>query len=225
MGDSPGKSSMMADLSNLLSRIDAEFAASDKQIKEFQTTQIQAHQGRQERLELFVKACEHLRGIWKPRLEALAQKFGDKVKATPTVSPTSREATFQFNSPLADISLRFSATTDADVRRLVLDYNLHILPILMKFEPHIRVDFPLEEVNSAAVAQWIDDRIVDFVKTYLSLHHNEYYLKGHMVSDPISGTMFPKYAAAATLDWQGKTYYFIGDATRREFSKQKGVPS
>ncbi len=213
----------MADLNSLLSRIDAEFSASEKQIKEFQTQQVQEYHGRQERLELFAKACDQLRDTWRPRLEALAKKFGDKVQLTPSVTPTAREATFTFSSPLADIVLRFSASTDFEVRKLVLDYDLHILPILMKFEPHVRAEFPLEDPNPEATAKWIDDRIVDFVKTYLSLHQNEYYLKGHMVVDPISNTRFPKYAAAATLDWQGTKFYFVGEETRQAFAKKNGI--
>lgn len=213
----------MADVNSLVSRIDAEFAAVEKQVKEFQAQQVQDYQGRQQRLELFAKACEQLREAWRPRLEALANRFGDKVKVTPTVTPTGREATFKFRSPLADIVLRFSAATDFEVRNLVLDYNLHILPVLLKFEPHVRAEFPLEAIDSGAVARWVDDRIVDFVKTYLALNQNEHYLKGHMVADPISGTRFPKYAAAATLDWKGSTYYFIGEETRQEFAKKNGI--
>lgn len=215
----------MADVTVLASRIDAEFAAVEKQIKEFQSQQVQDYQGRQQRLELFTKACDQLRSAWQPRLEALAKKFGDKVLVTPTVTPTGREATFQFRSPLADIVLRFSASTDYEVRNLVLDYDLHILPVLLKFESHVRAEFPLEAIDADAVARWIEDRIVDFVKTFLSLNQNEHYLKPHMVVDPISGTRFPKYAAAAKLDWQGSTYYFIGEATRLEFAKKNGIPA
>lgn len=213
----------MSDIESLLGRIDDEFAATEKRIKEFQTHEVKEYQGRQERLELFTKACEQLRDTWQPRLEALAKKFGDKVQLTPSVSPTDREATFHFQSPLADIVLRFSVSTDYDVRNLVLDYDLHILPILMKFEPHSRVEFPLEAPDADAVASWIDDRIVDFVKAYLSLHQNQYYLKAYMVEDPISNTRFPKYAAAATLDWNGKKYYFVGEETRQAFAKKNGI--
>ena len=213
----------MADVSSLLNRIDAEFLASEKQIKEFQTQQVQEYHGRQERLDLFAKACDQLRDTWRPRLEALAKKFGDKVKVTPAVTPSGREARFEFSSTLADIVLRFSASTDFEVRKLVLDYDLHILPILMKFEPHARVEFLLDSVDANATAKWIDDRIVDFVKAYLSLHQNEYYLKGHMVVDPISSTRFPKYAAAATLEWKGTKYYFVGEETRLEFAKKNGI--
>jgi YHS domain-containing protein len=40
-----------------------------------------------------------------------------------------------------------------------------------------------------------------------------------MVEDPIAHVRFPKFAAA-TLEWQGKTYYFVGEETRREFAAQ-----
>lgn len=213
----------MADVGSLLSRIDAEFSAAEQKIKAFQNQEVKDYQGRQQRLELFAKACDQLRDTWRPRLEALAKKFGEKVEVRPVLTPTLREATFEFQTPLAIVSLKFSVTTDFEVRHLVLDYDLNIMPILMKFEPHARVEFPLEAIDASAVAKWIDDRIVDFVKAYLALHQNQYYLKGHMVSDPVSGTQFPKYAAAATLDWQGKTYYFVGDATRREFAKKNGI--
>jgi YHS domain-containing protein len=213
----------MADVSSLLSRIDAEFAASEQRIKEFQSQKVEEYKGRQERLELFSKVCDQLRDTWRPRLEALAKKFGDKVQVKPTVTPAGREATFKFQSPVAQITLRFSASTDTDVRNIVLDYDLDILPILMKFESHARTEFPLEAVDAEATARWIDDRIVDFVKAYLAVHQNQYYLKDHMVTDPISNTKFPKYAAAATLEWQGTKHFFVGEETRQEFMKAKGI--
>lgn len=217
------KGKNMSDVADLLSRIDAEFVAVEKKIKEFQTQQLQDYQGRHERLELYAKACDQLRDTWRPRLEALAKKFGDKVQVTPSVTPTGREATFQFRSPLADIVLRFSASTDFEVRNLVLDYDLHILPVLLKFESHVRAEFPLEAIDADAIARWVDDRIVEFVRTFLALNQNEHYLKGHMVVDPVSGTRFPKHAAAATLEWRGATHYFIGEETRQEFAKKNGI--
>ncbi len=207
----------MADVDNLLSRIDAEFAALESRIKQAQSEKLEEHQDRQARLATFEKLLAELPTIWKPRLEALVSRFGDKVKVTPKITSGSRAATFDFQSNLAHIQLRLSASTDRDVRKLVLDYHLDILPILMKFASHEQAEWPLEAVDRQAVANWIDDRLVDFVKTYLSLHQNEYYLKDHMVEDPVAGVRFPKFAAGATLERNGKTYYFIGEQTRREF--------
>lgn len=214
----------MADVDSLLKRIDAEFSALDQRIKQAQSEKVQEHQERQKRLAAFEKILTELPAVWQARLEALTRRFGDKVKVTPKVTSTSREGTFDFQSNLAHIRLRLSASTDYEVRKLVLDYNLEILPILMKFDSHQQAEWPLDAVDRQAVANWIDDRLVDFVKTYLSLHQNEYYLKDHMVEDPIAGVRFPKLAAAATLERDGKTYYFIGEETRREFeAKQSGT--
>jgi YHS domain-containing protein len=213
----------MGDVNSLLQRIDGEFAASEQKIKSFQAEQAQAYEDRQRRLETFEKVCEELKEVWRPRMEALAKKFGERVNVTPQIAGEQREAKFKFDSNLAHIDLRFRASTDQEVRNLVLDYELQILPILMKFEPHKQAEFPLEAIDPAAVAQWFDDRIVDFVRTYLSLNQNEYYLKGHMVADPVAGVRFPRFAAASTLDWQGKKYYFISEKTRHEFEQKNKI--
>jgi hypothetical protein len=80
-------------------------------------------------------------------------------------------------------------------------------------------------VDQEAAAEWLDDRIVDFVQTYFSMGENEIYLKDQMVEGPIAHARFPKVAAPATLEWQGQKLYFIGEETRREFEKQQGIGS
>jgi YHS domain-containing protein len=217
------KGDIMTDISSLLQRIDGEFATSEQKIKGFQAEQTRVYEDRQKRLATFEKVCEQLREVWRPRLEALSKRFGERVQVKPEIGAELRQATFKFDSNLAHIDLRFRASTDQEVRKLVLDYELQILPILMKFVPHVQAEFPLEAIDAAAVAQWFDDRIVDFVRTYLSLHQNEFYLKDHMVADPVANIRFPRFAAASVLEWQGKKYYFIGEKTRHEFEKKNGI--
>ncbi len=212
----------MSDLNTLLTRIEAEFTAVDEKLKKFQAQQLQDYAGRKQRLEQLDQVFSQLREIWHPRLQALAVKFGDKVKVMPHVTPSSRDATFKFQSNLARIDLRFSATTDDDVRNVILAYDLEILPVLMKFDAHSELLIPLDQVNPQIVENWIDERIVTFVRTYLSLHENDLYLKDVMVEDPVAKVRFPKFASGARLERDGKTYYFIGEETRREFERQNG---
>jgi YHS domain-containing protein len=215
----------MSDVSTLLERIDAEFSALDDKIKGAQGEKSQEHKDRQQRLAAFEKEMETLPDVWKPRLEALIQRFGDKAKVSPRLESTSRAVTVDFQSELAKIRLRLSAATDKDIRHLILLYDLEILPALMQFDSHSEAEWPLDAIDRKAIADWVDDRIVSFVKTYLSLHENEYYLREHMVSDPVAGVRFPRFAAASSLEWGGKTYYFIGDDTRREFESSHGGSS
>jgi YHS domain-containing protein len=209
----------MPDIDSLAGRIDAQFSAAAEKIRKFQVENVEEYKQRQKRLEQLGEVFEELRNIWKPRLELLAEKFGDGVKVTPRLVPSRREAAFEFRSSLAQVTLKFSAYTDWDVRKVILSYDLKILPALMQFAPHAEVEFPLGGVDKDAVAKWIDDRIVEFVQTYLSLSDNESYLKEHMVQDPVAQVRFPSFAAGATLEWNGQKYYFLAEETRREFAE------
>jgi hypothetical protein len=167
----------MPDLNSLASRIDAEFSAVEEKRKKVQAQQTEEHQQRQKRLEQLGKVFDELREIWRPRLELLVKKFGDRVQATPRIMPSTREVTFEFQSSQSRVSLRFSASTDRDIEKVILGYELKIIPLLMRFKSHDEVEFPLNAIDKEAAAKWIDDRIVDFVQTYFSLGENELYLK------------------------------------------------
>jgi YHS domain-containing protein len=210
----------MPDINSLASRIDAEFSAVEGKVKKFQAQQVEEHKQRQKRLEQLGKVFDELRDIWRPRLELLVKKFEGRVQTTPRIQPSTREAIFEFKSNLAYVRLKFSASTDRDIQNVILSYDLEIIPVLMRFQPHAEVEFSLNAVNKVAVAKWVDDRIVEFVQTYFSLGENEIYLKDQMVEDPVAHVRFPKAAAATSLEWQGQKFYFIGEETRREFEKE-----
>lgn len=215
----------MSDISSLASRIEAEFSAVEKKVKQLQTEKIEEHKGRLKRLETLGKVFDELRTIWEPRLELLVKKFGDLVKTTPRIVPSTREVTFDVQSGLAHVRLKLSASTDRDIEQVILGYDLQIIPILIHFKPHHEIAFPLEAVDREAVARWLDDRIVEFVQTYFSLGENELYLKDRMVEDPIAQVRFPLDAAASVLEWGGQKFYFISEETRREFEIKQGIGS
>jgi YHS domain-containing protein len=213
----------MAAGSSLAERIDAEIAAAFERVEQLKSQKVEDYQGHQQRLEKFDQLLEELREVWRPRLDALAKKFGERVNVQPQVDPGRRSARFKFKSELANIDLRFAVAPDPDVRNVIFTYDLQIVPILMKFDSHDEILFPLDAVDKEALGQWLDDRIVSFVKTYLSLHENQYYLKGHMVEDPVAKVKFPKYAAGATLEQGGKTVYFIDESTLREYQQKQSA--
>jgi len=213
----------MSDINSLASRLDAEFSAVEEKIKKVQDEQMEAQKQRQQRLEQLGKVFDQLRDIWRPRLELLVKKFEGRVQATPRIVPSTREATFDFQSHVARVRLKLSAFTDRDIQKVILSYDLEIVPVLVRFKPHDEVEFSMDKVDKEAVAKWIDDRIVDFVRTYFSMGEHEIYLKDSMVEDPIAHVRFPKQAAATTLEWGGQTFYFIGAETRRQFAEQNKI--
>jgi YHS domain-containing protein len=210
----------MSEFESLSSRIDAEFAAVEKKFADTQLERLREYRERLKRLRQLDGVFQKLAEAWKPRLDTLLQKFGDRVQVTPRLTPSSREATFEFPSKLGRVRLRFSASTDRDVRKVILGYELEIIPVFFRYEPHAELEFPLDAVDEAAAGRWVDDRIVDFVRAYLSMGEKEFETQEQMVEDPVAHIRFPAFAAGATLEWQGKKYYFIGEETRQEFARQ-----
>jgi hypothetical protein len=58
---------------------------------------------------------------------------------------------------------------DRDFQRLILAYLLEITPAVIHYKLYDQLEFPLNAVDRQVVAKWMDDRIMDFVQTYLSL--------------------------------------------------------
>jgi hypothetical protein len=154
----------MNDVNQLMDRINAEFSAAKQREQELQSQRVQTYHDRQQRLEEFTNSLDQLREVWRPRLEALAKTFGEKVDVKPTIEPGKRNATFAFQSKLARIKLTFSVAPDSDVRNVVFSYDLDIMPILMKFDKHEEIVFPLGKIEQAALGKWLDDRVVSFVR-------------------------------------------------------------
>ena len=213
----------MSEIKGLSGRIDDEFAAVEKKAKDVQVERLQEYRERRKRLQQLDQVFQKLAAAWKPRLDTLMQKFGDRVQVTPRLTPSSREATFECQSNQGRVRVRFSASTDPDVSKVILGYDLEIIPVFFRYEPHAELEFPLDAVDEAATARWVDDRIVDFVRAYLSMGENEFGAQEHMVEDPVAHVRFPAFAAGATLEWQGQKYYFIGEETRQEFAGEHEI--
>ena len=214
----------MSEAKSLASRIDAQFADAQQKIAAFQQQAERVYREREQRYrEQFLPAVARITELLKPRLDVLVEKFKDKVHVEPVLTEHMRQATFKFDSRVARIELTFRVSHDADVRNLVFDQTLEILPILMQFEKHSGLTVPLNHVDDAVIVNWVDDRIVAFVQTFLAIQENRYYQQGKLVTDPISGTEMPPIAARCTLESGGKTYYFVSEDTKREFERQQAL--
>ncbi len=211
----------MIDTKKLADSIDSALSAMDEKRKGFLSAETQKYLEWEQRLERISGVFDSLREVWKPRLEVLIKKFGDQVAASPKLTPSTRSIELEFKSDVAKITLQFQATTDHDLCKVILNYDLRIIPILMQFDSHAELEMPVDAVDRDAIARWIDDRILSFVQVYISLHENPFYLQDHMVQDPVSGTRFPKLIAGATLQQDGRTYYFISEDTRQTFEARR----
>lgn len=214
----------MGETQPLMQRIKAEFEAQEKRSQAAEKDRAQESQDREQRLAKFNQVCEQLKAVWAPSVQEFAKQFGDKIKVTPSITPTQREAKVSFLTDLANVTLTLTVSPSPDIRKLVIDYDLLILPMLLEYERHSRLEMPLDAIDAKAVGAWIDDRLVSCVKVYLSLRENQLYLRRAMVEDPITKTMFLPEDAKGTLEHAGKTYFFSSEESLQKF-KEKHPPA
>ncbi len=213
----------MTTIDDFSERLDSEFGLMPTAIEERRVLLEREYHERQQRFKrLYVPALAQLRLIWEPRRDALLARFKDIIHLQPVARDEFSKVTFLIDSPLARISLRFTFSHDPDVRYITLEYDLEIIPVLMKYDNHATLELQLENFDQQTAAQWLEDRMVSFVRTFVELNGNQYYLKDHMVEDPIARVRMPRSIVTETVDWDGHKYYFICADTRREFEKQHG---
>lgn len=182
-----------AETDDLTLRLDAVMEEARARVKAFQTEAETTRQGIAERFQKFLPIAEQIVAIAREKLERLRERL--KFDVTPSQVQNERfycrSARLDVKTELAGVlKLSFSLTHDSDVRNILLDYNLEIIPVFFRFNPHARLVTPLEPYDEAAVRQWLDDRIVDFANAYLELHATKQHQERVMVSDTVAGIRF-----------------------------------
>jgi YHS domain-containing protein len=212
---------IMSELDDFRSRLDAAFALLPAAIEHRRSAIDRDYQQRQQRFaEEFLPAVAKVREIFAPRSDALVARFKDIIHLSADVSDDFSKIAFSFDSSLARVTLRFDFVHDEEVRKLILVYDLEILPILMKFDNHAVLEMPLAAFDEQAVTEWLESRMIGFIRSFAELNENQSYLNDQMVEDPVARMRMPKAVARETLHFEGQTYYFISAETRREFEKR-----
>lgn len=213
----------MSQLEQFQQRLDAAFADAKTRIHEFQEEAGREYEELNRRYQTFDRLVKHIGpNIARPRLEKLAEYFPG-VDGIPSVTRHGREILLNFQktpTALATIRLRLRMTHDEEIRHLVLEYDLEILPVYIEFERTSRLEIPLEEATDQKVAAWLDERLMAFVSTYLSMEFSRQYQRPNMVIDPVAEIQFPKLFATGTCERAGQTYHFISKETQQAFQAQ-----
>jgi len=213
----------MNSVNDLVSRIEGAFTAVKEKARVQQQQELKHHQERQKLFQEYEKVQSRIIEVVKPRLEALAKRAGERVTVTPSVSESRRSARFEFRSPRAYMTLLFSVALDRELKNAVVDYDLKIVPVLWRFESHGEFSSSIAAFDIDGLTRWLDDRIVAFVELYVQIHEGEILDKAEYVEDPVAKVKFPKFAAGASLEHGGQTYFFIDENTKADYARQKGL--
>lgn len=155
-----------------------------------------------------------------PRMEELAKHFDNaKVDVLHTDAYCSCICKFAH-------TLKYPATVCLTIALLpggnesfTARYDLNILPVLMEYNRNVEENFPLEG-DEDALAGWVEDRILEFIDTYLRLETHPFYQKDNTVVDIVCGMHIPSTSATSTVEKDGRIFYFCSERCKEAFIKE-----
>lgn len=120
----------------------------------------------------------------------------------------------------ANAKVEIAAEHDEQVKNLIMHYELYIMPVFLKFDAHDKLTVPLDKVDDAAIAEWVEAKLLAFVDTYLRLDRGLTDFDDEVVVDPVCGMRIGRLAAGASMEYQGHPYYFCTEDCRRQFAEE-----
>ena len=170
----------MTDVNTLIRRIDQELEEEVKRQKAAWAEVARTNRERGPQLQHYEEVAKRLIELLKPRLAAFVNRFEAVVKTQPLVREHTRAMTLTFAATVAKVTLTFEVFPDEDVSHIRLECTQEIIPALVLYDKQSVLEFPLDAVQDDAVVQWFDERIVAFVKAYLSVVRQDTALQEHL---------------------------------------------
>jgi len=153
-----------------------------------------------------------------PRMEELARHFDNAMVEVQHLD-AGYVCTVKFaHTPQYPATVRLDiALLPGSTEHLTARYDLSILPELMEFRRNAEAPFTFESVDS--LAQWVEDRVMNFIDDYLRLETHPLYQKDNKVIDIVCGMRISSISAASTVARQGRTFYFCSEHCKDVFDR------
>lgn len=169
--------------------------------------------------EFGVTADRIVATLVRPRLEKLCGHF-DNAELLQADQSSRYHAVCRFKHTErfpATTNLTLSVSHDERVQQFIARYDLEILPVFFQFERSDEHAQPLNRISEADLTAWFDEKLLQFVDTYLRLEMADAYQQESLVTDPVCGSRITKTCAAAQEQRGGATVYFCSHTCHQKF--------
>jgi YHS domain-containing protein len=161
-----------------------------------------------------------MQDVIRPRMEKLAASF-DNARISETRS-SRHTSCCQFEHTVrfpATASLEIGVTRDGEIKTVVLESQMEILPVFFPLEGRDQLVTPLDNVDEEKAAAWVESKILRFVDAYLRLETADAYQEENFVTDPVCGMHVNKAFAPAQTTYGRQTYYFCVPECQARFAE------
>lgn len=160
------------------------------------------------------RLCEEIIG---PRLKAFAKHFDNA--SLGKRQPVGRRTcwlSYCERFP-ATTQVEFTVEHDARYEKVAVCYETHMMPTFIKFDEHDRMTSRLDEVDDSVVADWVEERLLEFLDAYLRIDRGSEDFEQDAATDPVCGMRISRSDVVATADHYGHMYYFCSTDCRDKF--------
>ena len=95
-----------------------------------------------------------------------------------------------------------------------------MMPLFIKMSEHDRLTEPLDSIPDDTVAAWVEERLCEFLDSYLRIDRGSDELEEDTATDPVCGMRIRRSAAVASDSYRGHPYFFCSHQCHRQFSRR-----
>ena len=211
----------MANLNDLERKLKEKLALSEGQ-QQLQRDHLQQRMAEaQARHQRYTALADQLmQDVIRPHMEKLKTLFDNARMPEARCSRHTCCCQFEHTARFpATAFLEIGVNRDGEIKTVVLQSRLEILPVFFPVEGKDELTMLLDEVDENKAAAWVEAKILHFVDTYLRLETSDHHQQENIVTDPVCGMRVNKAFAPAQMTYGGQTYYFCIAECRARFAE------
>ncbi len=159
------------------------------------------------------------RDLVKPRLDLVARLFPNaKLPEEQLLKNSSCLFEFCDRFP-AHAKIDFSIEHDLRFENLIVHTRTRIMPVFVRYSEQDNLTLPWDSIDDAKVADWVEERLLEFLDTYLRIDAGQDDWIEETATDPVCGMPIVRSMAAVSESYYGHPYYFCCEECREKFKK------
>ena len=161
------------------------------------------------RRESFTQLAARLTSVViQPRLKTLASFFPNAglTKDEPADRCSCRFGYCERFPSATKVS--FTVESDVAFEKVVVCFEASMMPAFIKLNDRDKLIFQLENENDDEVAEWVEERLLEFLQAYLRIDRGTDEFEEDAAYDPVCGMRMSRSQAVSSRNYQGHPYFF-----------------
>lgn len=153
--------------------------------------------------------ASHLIGeVIRPRMETITSYFAN---ANPIDDEGERICACALSHSErfpVESTIGFAVEHDVQYVGVVIRFDARMMPTFVPFNEQDKLTLNIKEVDDERVAEWVEQRLLEFLDSYLRIDSSRQCVGHDTAVDPVCGMRISRSKAAATTHSGGHEFYF-----------------